>query len=294
MPVNYPGSSIYPSSAPPAPAPLPSALRLAATRQTAVQHEVLPWTGATTVTIFTAAGAQVGEPLSAAAVADADTFEVTIPASATADPGRLRLVWKETGGEQQEFATQVDVRDGNPFPLAVLTEMLKSGSKTVSAQYPAWMRRQALGDALLELEEECRCALVPTRETVTVGGRGYGSHVDVELPHVRRVVSTSVTGVDPVDIVIAEGGVLVFPIAVAAPFTVTVDHGKLGPAPDVARAISLLASARLAKGPSDERGFLLHGDGGAMRLLTAGIGGARFSIPDVEQAFRRNRFLRVG
>jgi hypothetical protein len=54
----------------------------------------------------------------------------------------------------------------------------------------------------------------------------------------------------------------------------------------VQRAVAILASSILADGPWDDRGFGATTDGGFVHLLTAGVGGALFSIPEVQSAVK--------
>lgn len=76
----------------------------------------------------------------------------------------------------------------------------------------------------------------------------------------------------------------------AAPVTVTYTHGHDQTPPDVARAVAVLAASLLKDGPYDDRGFGVTDTGGAIRLMTAGIGGAAFSLPEVQAALNRHRY----
>lgn len=67
---------------------------------------------------------------------------------------------------------------------------------------------------------------------------------------------------------------------------VSYTYGVAATPPAVSRAVSLVATAILADGPFDDRGFGVTTDGGFVRLLTAGVGGAYFSIPEVQSVVK--------
>lgn len=76
--------------------------------------------------------------------------------------------------------------------------------------------------------------------------------------------------------------------------TLTYEYGPAAVPAPVSRAVALIASSVLADGPWDDRGFGVTTDGGFVRLLTAGVSGAAFSIPEVQaavHAYRRTPLL---
>jgi hypothetical protein len=64
------------------------------------------------------------------------------------------------------------------------------------------------------------------------------------------------------------------------------EYGHADTPPLVSRAVALVATSILADAPFDDRGFGVTTDGGFVRLLTAGVGGALFSIPEVQAAVK--------
>lgn len=70
---------------------------------------------------------------------------------------------------------------------------------------------------------------------------------------------------------------------------VTYDYGYDETPADLSQAIATLAASLLKDGPFDDRGYGVTDDGGFVRLLTAGVGKASFSIPEVQAALLRYR-----
>lgn len=71
--------------------------------------------------------------------------------------------------------------------------------------------------------------------------------------------------------------------------SITYTHGYSTVPADLSNAIALLAASLVKDGPFDDRGYMVTDDGGAVRLLTAGVGRASFSIPEVQAALNRYR-----
>lgn len=262
--------------------PIKGEVRIAAQGLEAPQVETLPWGGTTTATATRDGVAST--PLTV--TTDGPLTSAAIPATLTQDLGVVRVTW--TDGSQT-LTTSVDVR-GARLPDAELVRSLGTGSRTAAAQHPAAIRARYLGDALLELERECRRCLIPRRVTVTKTVR-HGC-VRFGLPDVFSIVDSATPGfTGPIDL---DPDAASHEVVAFGSTTFTVDHGEQFLAPDISRAIVLLAGARLVNGPADDRGFAVSGDGGMVRMLTAGVGGAKFSIPDVEAAYKRHRLLLVG
>ena len=166
-----------------------------------------------------------------------------------------------------------------------------------SAAYTA----QAVLDARLvateALEQECGVAFREKSRTDTLTGT---SSPDLLLPvprplavTVATIDGTSVLGDVTVDTLLgslyrAEGW-----SSERYGVSLTYTHGYATTPADVSRAVAMLAASLVKDGPFDDRGFGVTDDGGFVRLLTAGIGGAAFSIPDVEAVRRRYRFPAV-
>ncbi len=266
-----------------------SAIRLAAVGLDSPRSEALPWTGGSvSVAVVDSAGSAVsGSPFAAARAAG--RWAYTLPALDDLDT--LTETWSR---DDERYVIEVQVRGGDPFPLVELDRRLESGSETSVTTYPDWLRRIALAESLLALERSCETALVPKRSTVKIRGRRAGDLVEVDHPNVLAVVGTTAAGVDPEDCEVLDDGTVQLPFAAWPPFTITVDHGERGPQPDVARAVAGLAALVLQDGPWDERGFAQIESGTFMRMLTAGINGAEFSLPDAEAVYKRHRMLTIG
>lgn len=245
--------------------------------------EDLPFPGEGGVSVVAAGAVDLGQ---AEFDSELDRWTVDVPASVCAVPGAVSVVWTHDDAGVAE--TAIDVRAGNPFPFALLRKQIARGSNEV----PALEQRLALQDALAEFEGECRCAMVPQRTTERLDGRGRSWLLGQSRP--LRVV-TPPAGLSVNDCRLVDGGVIELARAVTDA-TVTYEHGEPGPvlAPDVAQAVALLAASRLADGPWDDRGYGVTENGGVIRLMTAGMAGARFSLPPVQAAYMRHRMPTVG
>lgn len=80
----------------------------------------------------------------------------------------------------------------------------------------------------------------------------------------------------------------------AGTYTVTYTYGPDTREDFISRAIVLIATSILADGPWDDRGYAVDDGTGLVRLLTAGVSGATFSIPEVQSALMLVRVPLVG
>lgn len=243
----------------------------------ASQGELVPWANDAVVTV-TATNLITEATHSATATVVASGVATTqLPIGVTTDPGPVELSW-ESGGET--ITTHLEVRAAR-LPVLEMPSTNPSGRINDTSR-PAWKVERALSDALLEFERECKVPMTPRR--VEVVPTISGSRITWGIPRVHRIVSCDDPDVDLSEITIgpafAEG-------SVPSGTTFVVEHGETTLAPDVKRAILLMASSRIADGPADPRGFLLH-DGGATRLRRPG---AVFDIDEAEVA--RKRHMRV-
>lgn len=254
---------------------------LAALNEAFTLAEVLPFPVAGTVQ------ATIGDepPVDATYSADRAEWDVPVPATATAAPGPVVVTWEHSAGQTAE--TIIDVRDGNPFPWGQLKRMLQRGGSTP----PLEEQRRALEEALTEFEDECQCRMVPQVTTERLSGRGSVFVLDQARP---LQVLAAPDDLDPADVQVAVDGEVTFPAPVGPDAEVTYLHGERGLAADVGRAVAMLAASALADGPWDDRAYGVTGEGGMVRLLTAGVSGARFSIPAVQTAYARHRMPSVG
>lgn len=249
--------------------------------------ENLPFTGT-----VTASATRDGITNTALTVTESGgVYSATVPVALTGTAGVVRVTW--TKGSES-VVTSVDVRSSMASLDKLLQGSLANGSKTVTSTYPDWKRFRAISDALLELERECRVCLAPRVSQVTVTG-GPGTEITFDEAYVRRVIACSDTSVD-LDTATLDtpSSTLTLAAPVTGPVEFVIEHGEQRMEADVQRAVVLLAGARLANGPADDRGFLIHSEFGPVRALTAGVGGAKFSIPDVEATYKRHRVVSVG
>lgn len=167
-----------------------------------------------------------------------------------------------------------------------------------SADYTAQSVLNARTVATEALEQECGVAFREKPRTDVLTGT---SDTDLLLP-VARPLEVTVATIDGTDVL---ADVMVDTLIGALyraegwsseryGVTVTYTHGYATTPADASRAIAMLAASLIKDGPFDDRGFGVTDDGGFVRLLTAGVSGAAFSIPDVEAVRRRYRFPVVG
>lgn len=251
-------------------------------------YATVPWAaGTVTARLADPAGAAVGGELSTTQPATAEDPHVRGVELPVLEPGLHTLTWELDG---EEFAEQLDVRAGRVAPTQMLASSLAKGALNGDPEWADWKRVMALGVALERLERECRVALIPARTTETVTG-SCGWEVEVEEALPFRLVACSAPGVDVgAAIVDRYAGTIDLGASTAAPFTVTYDHGESrGPRPDVERALVLLASALLAPGAANDRGFAISMEEGMVRVMTEGVGSTRFSIPYVQAVYMNHR-----
>lgn len=246
---------------------------VAAPSATADVYEELPFvsTGTVDVSINGPAGT-----FAATATYQAAEFawHVVVPAAATTQPGLVLLTWTHSDGS--EATTGLDVRGANPWPVAALERILERGGGT----YETPRKIRALTASLLSLESACGVCLVTKRSVFTIPDSG--------------VLNTGLEGVTQVLSEDGEAAVSVAGVLTGTPGSVVfVDHGYTALTAEAQRVVAILASSQLADGPWDDRGFAATDGGGTIRLLTAGVGGARYSIPEVQEFYRRTRRLLV-
>ena len=216
-----------------------------------------------------------------------------LPPAATSRVDQLAAVFTAQDGRTR--TELVDVVGGWVCRIADIDGMLARGGN--AASYPTDAKRAARAAAQELLEQACGVRFTPRYTRVAARGEG-GTLLGTRVLLVRRVISARDAAGSALDVTqatpIGEGGVVTNPLGwPVGPVTVELEYG-LGAAPmDVVRACAVLASAWLADGPWDDRGWAVSDELGAMRLLTAGIGGAATSIPEVESVIRRYRHVTV-
>jgi hypothetical protein len=188
-------------------------------------------------------------------------YAARVPAAvlATIGPATITWAWDDDGpqaGRDEIEVTPVAV--AGPDDIARLP-----GEK--AADISLQDRLRALSAATRDFEVATNLLFSPRLQTETLPHPG-------PLPRVDDVL----------------GAVEVTPLTDGTA-TYTYVRGLPAPPEDVTRAVAILASSYMADGPFDDRGYAMSDDGGSVRLLTAGVGRAMFSIPIVEATARRHR-----
>lgn len=248
--------------------------------------EVVRDDGTTLVTETAATNAGTGE------------FSYTLAPAQTALLDVLTARWTATiGGHEQTLETHAEIVGGHLCTLADIDANLnKAGAAATYSTETKAAARDAATDAF---EAEAGVAFTPRYRRATLDG---SSDFDLYLP-TPRVLSITAGSLNGAALSAGELGELqveggsVYREAGwgtgRRSVTLAWEHGHRTPPADVSRAVAVLAASLLKDGPFDDRGYGVTDEGGAVRLLTAGISGAAFSIPDVESALARHRYITV-
>ena len=221
------------------------------------------------------------------------TFFYDLPsATATVSVDTLTCTWSFTtpDGNAQTVTDVVDVVSQRLASLRTVDDSLNRGG--TSTAYPARKLQAALAYAEDVFEQAADVQWGVRYAAVTLDGPGAS---DLFLPHypVQSVLSAAQNGValtagELADLSIYSGvGQVYSPVlwqSGRANITVAYTHGETVVPAGVSRAVTLIATSVLADAPFDDRGFGVTTDGGFVRLLTAGVSGAAFSIPEVQAA----------
>lgn len=221
------------------------------------------------------------------------------------EAGRWDYKWTATGtvaavDRGSLLAATASLSTEQITTLSEVEAILARGRATGDSDpYTNGQKNAAIDVASKAFEVECGVAFTPRTRTITLSGDGSTS---LALPDPMIRTLTSVTDEDGDALSLTNtrldkwGGVLHreegWP-AGEMNLTVVYTHGYPEPPKDVSRAVALVASAMIADGPWDDRGYGVTEAGGLVRLLTAGVSGASFSIPEVQATLARYRFPRV-
>lgn len=200
----------------------------------------------------------------------------------------------------QTFTTRTQVVGGFVCSIPQIDASLNRGG--TASSYTSDLKILARTIATEAFEKECSVAFTPRYQRQTFDGTGNKDLI-LPTPRVITIRSVSIAGValagsdlaavDATD----ETGLVYYPAGWPTGrrnVQMTWEHGHRVPPADVSRAVALIASSILADGPFDDRGFAVSDQGATFRLLTAGIAGSAFSIPDVQAALYRHRYATVG
>jgi hypothetical protein len=237
-----------------------------------------------------------GTELVEAGTATTGAYEYELTPAQTTDLDRLTARWTDADG--QIVTTYHDVVGAHLISLAALR---KHEPLDDEATYPDEDLAEARDLASYALERACNRAFTRRygRETVTAGGGRY-------LPlTARRVASVSAVflGDEAVEldgsIVADAAGYLDRPNGSwrsGARFTVEYIHGEEVADPRVSRAVALIAADILYSDALDgsgsgipDRATSVNSDAGTFALVTAGVGGAAFQIPEVNSVVESYR-----
>lgn len=248
--------------------------------------------GTVAVTVTRDDGTALTDGTATGSGADARLFALTAEHTALLDV--LTIDW--TSSTYGTLTTHVEIVGGFLFGLGQLDVSLDKGGESgddKAAEYELALKEAARVVATDTFERECRVAFAPRYARETFDGV-HGPELWLPTPRVSAVRSVSIDGtaIDVSDVKVTRHGSLYRRsgwYACQQGIEVTWEHGWPSPPAGASRAGVLVASSLLADGPFDDRGMGVTGDGGMVRLLTAGVGSASFSIPEVQAAMRRHR-----
>ncbi|WP_320672379.1 hypothetical protein [Patulibacter defluvii] len=232
-----------------------------------------------------------GAPAATATVrslAEPGLFGARVPAAMLSSLGQVTVVW--SWSDDGDAMTAEDVVDVTTVPVCTISD-IEALPASESRIYPAGrLMLYAISVATSQFEVATNETFSPRQATDLVSAR----YPKVRVPRPTTIVAISRDGVPIADLtgvsVDPDTGVIygLPPAYQPATWEITVRYGMDRPPADVTRAVAILASSIAVAGPWDDRGVALLGDMPA-RMLTAGVGRTKFSIPEVEAAARRYR-----
>lgn len=184
----------------------------------------------------------------------------------------------------------------NACTIAQIDAYLNRGG--VASEYDDALKIAGREAATVAFEKEAHRAVRLKTQTDVLDGTS-GSYIFPSVPNPIAVTAFTVNGVVTTftDIVVRTDGTLYRAAGWSADtngLTVTYTHGMTSTPADVSNAIAVLAASMIKDGPYDDRGYGVTDDGGFVRLMTAGVSGASFSIPEVQAALMRYRLPVIG
>lgn len=232
-------------------------------------------------------------------------YAYTLLPAKTALIDRITATWKYTiSAVEQTITTYHDIVGAHYFALAELRELEPIDSTTT---YTAAQLAEARDLASYALEDACN-DWTWTERFRSHRFDGDGTRT-VVLPYVgiRSIRSATIDGtaVDTTTLQLRPGGMLRRESAVwtredevVVNFT---HYGVVSPDPDVSRAARLIAREVLFADALDgagsgipDRATSINSESGTFSLVTAGIGGAAFDLPELNAIVDRYRVYRYG
>lgn len=220
---------------------------------------------------------------------DAGLFGARVPAAMLSALGTVEIAW--SWEYETDTYSAVDLVDVTTVPVCTIADVDALPASDTRVPVAGRLMLQAISIATAQFEAAVNDTFSPRQATEVVVAR----YPKVLAPRPTQVVAVVRDGVPIADLsgvtVDGDTGVIYgLPATyLPVPWEVTVRYGMDRPPEDVTRAVAVLASAVAVAGPWDDRGYAVGDDAGTVRLLTAGVGRARFSIPEVEATARRYR-----
>lgn len=253
--------------------------------------------GRVTVTVVRDDGTVVARDITADGTGEgARTFALSSEVTATLD--RLRCDWVSV--EFGALTTYVEVVGAHVASLGLINAILDQRDEeaaVASSAFSLETKAAARVFAMDAIEQKCGVAFSPRYAS----GVFDGTSGDLLLPTPKAIRPLAArrlgAAFDVADVEATADGLLYRPGGWPGgrrEYWVAWEHGFGLPPGDVSRAVALLAVWVLTDGPWDDRGYGIVDGGAYTRLLTAGVAGASFSIPEVEAVVRRYRFPGVG
>jgi hypothetical protein len=256
------------------------------------EQPVDPSPATATVTITRADGSAVvtGAPTTRTGTG---VFTYTLSPSQTAQLDNLTASWTSALGT---ITTAVEVVGGHACSLAEIRA--RSQALTNTTNYPDSKLIAARNLAEQAFEDVANVAFVPRYALESVDGRGTTflmvTHRKVQVVRSASIAyygyPATVLTTDDLAAVRVTGLRRLQWTSQWSPgyrnVTVGYEHGYDRAPLRVAQAVALLAKNWLLTGPIDDRALQLAADGATMSLLTPGVRGSHFGIPEVDQALK--------
>jgi hypothetical protein len=239
-----------------------------------------------TVDVYKDDGTQIVTAQNATDVTGTGNYSFTLTTTETANLDILRFVWTGNWGQAGEkVTTYVEVVGGVLFTIghARALTALENASTYPDADI---LRMRTVAEQALE--DACGVAFVPRYKRETLSGNGL-TRLLLSQPKVRTLRSITIDGtaytVDELADVSTYASRAMYN---AAGFTygtanvvVTYEHGHSYPPGRVSHAALMLAKRWLIDGPIDDRATSMTTEDGTFSLVTPGVRGAYFDLPEV-------------
>jgi hypothetical protein len=202
----------------------------------------------------------------------------------------LHVVWAGTVDDEDQTArTLVDVAGGYLFEIA---DARADTTLSDSTEYPTDQIAKARAIAEDVLEQACGYAFVPRyrreRGRLMHGGR---LRLAERIGSVRSITVDGVllTGDELAAVTIKDLFTLAGLPGTGTVYEVVYECGRVAPPPGAGRVALKIAKRYLVKTPIDERASTMTTDDGVITLVTPGVRGMLFDIPEANAFVQQNR-----